>query len=267
MEQKILELLKCIEKDKKIKILFAVEAGSRAWELDSSESDYDVHFVFYRRLEDYISINKFDDQINLGFDKNLKPKSKKDVFIEMTGYDIFKYFHLLISCNVSAIDLVNSNMLYLGDNSELKTFVANNINKPKLFVQYYCSGRGLYKSHFKSKEINVKKYLHVMRIILKAEYLLKYQKLPNTSMIKNFEELEKDIPADVYAKIKEFIELKKNGHGKDIIKEMPLLTNYFDESFERFANINMEKKIKEQKPMDNEYFNQLLRSLIIPNGK
>ena len=77
MEQKILELLKCIEKDKKIKILFAVEAGSRAWELDSSESDYDVHFVFYRRLEDYISINKFDDQINLGFDKNLKPKVKK----------------------------------------------------------------------------------------------------------------------------------------------------------------------------------------------
>ena len=267
MEQNIVELLKCIEKEKKIKILFAVEAGSRAWELNSSESDYDVHFVYYRSLEDYISINKFDDQINLGFDKNLKPKNKNGVFIEMTGIDIFKYFKSLLTCNVSAIDLVNSDVLYLGDNTGLKEYVENNINKPKLFVQLYCSGRGLYKSHFASKEINVKKYLHVMRIILKVEYLLKYQKLPNTSMIKNLEELEKDIPADVYAKIKEFIELKKNGHGKDIIKEMPLLTNYFDESFERFANINMEKKIKEQKPMDNEYFNQLLRSLIIPNGK
>ena len=48
---------------------------------------------------------------------------------------------------------------------------------------------------------------------------------------------------------------------------MPLLTNYFDETFERFANMNMEKKIKEQKPMDNEYLNQLLRNLIISNGK
>ena len=52
MEQNIVELLKCIEKEKKIKILFAVEAGSRAWELNSSESDYDVHFVYYRSLED-----------------------------------------------------------------------------------------------------------------------------------------------------------------------------------------------------------------------
>ena len=185
----------------------------------------------------------------------------------MTGIDIFKYFKSLITCNVSAIDLVNSDVLYLGDNTGLKEYVENNINKPKLFVQLYCSGRGLYKSHFASKEINVKKYLHVMRIILKVEYLLKYQKLPNTSMIKNLEELEKDIPSGVYMKIKEFIELKRNGHGKNNIKEMPLLDKYFKETFERYTNLNMEKKIGEQKPMDADFLNILLRKLIIKKEK
>ena len=267
MEQKILELLKRIEKEKNIKIYFAVEAGSRAWELNSSESDYDVHFVYYRSLEDYISINKYDDHINLGFDKDLKPKSKDGVFIELNGMDIFKYFKLLSAYNVSAIDLANSDILYLGDNSDLKEFIENNLNVPKLFVQYYSSGKGIYKSHFASKDINIKKYLHVMRIILKAEYILKYQKLPNTSMVKNLEELEKDIPSDVYMKIKEFIELKRNGHGKNNIKGMPLLDKYFKESFERYANLNMEKKIGEQKPMDADYLNQLLRKLIIKKEK
>ena len=267
MEQKILELLKNIEKEKNIKIFFAVEAGSRAWELNSSESDYDVHFVYYRSLEDYISINKYDDQIYLGFDKELKPKNKDGVFIEMNGMDIFKYFKLLSAYNVSAIDLANSDILYLGDNSDLKEFVENNLNKSNLFVQYYSSAKGIYKSHLASKDINVKKYLHVMRILLKAEYLLKYQKLPNTSMLKNLKELEKDIPSDIYMKIKEFIELKKNGHGKDKIKEIPLLDKYFKESFERFANLNMENKIGELKSMDADYLNKLLKKLIIKNGK
>ena len=180
MEQKIPELLKRIEEEKKVKILFAVEAGSRAWELDSAESDYDVHFVFYRSLEDYISVNNFEDQINRGFDKDLNPKKKDGVYIELNGFDIFKYFKLLLSCNVAAVDYVNSNVVYFGNNAKLRTYVENNFNKSKLFVQLYCSARGLYKAHMASKDINVKKYLHVMRLILKAEYVLNYQKLFNS---------------------------------------------------------------------------------------
>ena len=267
MEQKISELLRSIEEEKNVKILFAVEAGSRAWELNSSESDYDVHFVFYRSLEDYISVNKYDDQINRGFDKDFNPKKKDGVYIEMTGYDIFKYFKLLLSCNVSAVDYVNSNVVYFGNNAELRAYVENNFNKSKLFVQLYCSARGLYKAHMASKDLNVKKYLHVMRLILKAEYVLKYQKLPNTSMIKNLEELEKDIPSDVFEKVKELIDKKKNGHGKDNVKEIPMLDKYFKETFDRYHDLGIEKKIKEEKSMDVTFLNQTLQELIIKKIK
>ena len=193
MEQKIPELIKRLEEEKKIKILFAVEAGSRAWELNSAESDYDINFVYHRSLEDYISINKYDDQINCGFDKDFNPKKKEGVYIDMTGYDIFKYFKLLSSCNVAAIDLINSNIVYYGNKEDLKNFVENNFNRPKLFIQYYCTAKGSLKSHMTSKYINIKKYFHVMLLILNAEYILKFKKLPNTSMIKNLEELENDI--------------------------------------------------------------------------
>jgi hypothetical protein len=64
----------------------------------------------------------------------------------------------------------------------------------------------------------VKKYLHVMHLLLYAEYILKFKRLPNTSMIKNLQELEKEIPKDIFEKINELIKLKKNGHGKDNVK-------------------------------------------------
>lgn len=46
MKEKIKNKLKQIEKDNDIKILFAIENGSRSWQMASKDSDYDVRFVF-----------------------------------------------------------------------------------------------------------------------------------------------------------------------------------------------------------------------------
>lgn len=46
MERKILAKLKEIENEKDIKILLAVESGSRAWGFASPDSDYDIRFVY-----------------------------------------------------------------------------------------------------------------------------------------------------------------------------------------------------------------------------
>ena len=54
MNEKIKQICKNLEKEKKIKILFAIENGSRAWRMSSKDSDYDVRFVYFRPIEDYI---------------------------------------------------------------------------------------------------------------------------------------------------------------------------------------------------------------------
>lgn len=41
-----------------IKVLLAVEAGSRAWGLASESSDYDVRFVYVHTLEWYLSLEE-----------------------------------------------------------------------------------------------------------------------------------------------------------------------------------------------------------------
>ena len=46
MRGKIQEQIRRIEESENIKILLAVESGSRAWGFASPDSDYDVRFVY-----------------------------------------------------------------------------------------------------------------------------------------------------------------------------------------------------------------------------
>ena len=56
-DQIIKEKLKEIEAERNITILWAVESGSRSWNLASKDSDYDIRFVYKRPLDDYINLN------------------------------------------------------------------------------------------------------------------------------------------------------------------------------------------------------------------
>ena len=60
-------ILKKIEKENFIKILLAVESGSRAWGIQSKDSDYDIRFVFKRKK---IDIRIFNSILKANLDKN-----------------------------------------------------------------------------------------------------------------------------------------------------------------------------------------------------
>ena len=63
MREKIELELERIEKENDVKILFAVESGSRAWGFPSKDSDYDVRFVYIHPVEWYLSIHDKRDVI------------------------------------------------------------------------------------------------------------------------------------------------------------------------------------------------------------
>ena len=56
MREIILEELRKIEEVEKVKIIMAVESGSRAWGFASPDSDYDVRFIYVRKPEDYLKL-------------------------------------------------------------------------------------------------------------------------------------------------------------------------------------------------------------------
>ena len=63
--------LKEIEEKENIKILLAVESGSRAWGFASSDSDYDVRFIYVRNQKEYLRLNDIRDVIEWQLDETL----------------------------------------------------------------------------------------------------------------------------------------------------------------------------------------------------
>lgn len=56
MRLQILKRLTEIEQLEHVKILYAVESGSRAWGFASTNSDYDIRFIYMHPLEWYLSL-------------------------------------------------------------------------------------------------------------------------------------------------------------------------------------------------------------------
>ena len=63
MKALILQRLQEIELKYDVKILIAVESGSRAWGFASKDSDYDVRFVYVHRKEWYLTLIEGRDVI------------------------------------------------------------------------------------------------------------------------------------------------------------------------------------------------------------
>lgn len=89
MEKLIISKLHEIEQKGNIRILLAVESGSRACRFASPDSDYDVRFIYVRRKEDYLGLDTKRDVIELLID---------DV-LDINGWDLQKTLRLLYKSN------------------------------------------------------------------------------------------------------------------------------------------------------------------------
>lgn len=65
MKDTILHKLKELELQQGMGILYACKSGSRAWGFASPDSDYDVRFIYIRKIKDYLSIANVRDIVEL----------------------------------------------------------------------------------------------------------------------------------------------------------------------------------------------------------
>ena len=92
--QEINEKLDEIEKKEHVKILHAVESGSRAWGFASPDSDYDVRFVYVRPMEDYLRLDEPRDVIEWQLDEVL----------DINGWDLKKALYQFAKGNATLFE-------------------------------------------------------------------------------------------------------------------------------------------------------------------
>ena len=222
MREKIQEQLRRIEEAENIKILLAVESGSRAWGFASPDSDYDVRFIYIRRLEDYLRLNTIRDVIELPIDDAL----------DINGWDLQKTLRLLHKSNPTLFEWFSSPIVYQKTEfaDKFRDLMMHYFSSKKTMYHYVSMAEENYREYLKGDLIRAKKYFYVLRPVLACQWILDWGTPP--PML--FSELLKaELPVELIDVVNQLLELKMNSPEVKLIKRISEINEYLDESIPR----------------------------------
>ena len=170
MHPKIIQKLNEIEAHEQVRILHAVESGSRAWGFASPDSDYDVRFIYVRDPGFYLKLEKTRDIIEWQLDETL----------DINGWDLQKTLRLLRKSNPTLFEWASSPIIYK-TTPEWQTvsacFPDYFLTKPGLY-HYLSMAEGNYRDYLKQDIVRIKKYLYVLRPIFACKWILERRTPP-----------------------------------------------------------------------------------------
>ncbi len=149
--------LAMIEQTDEVRLLLAVESGSRAWGFPSPDSDYDVRFIYVRSRDWYLSLTPGRDVIETPITDD----------IDLGGWDVRKALGLLLKSNAAVGEWMASPIRYRPDDpvmAEIATF-ADALFDPRALAHHYANlGRNAAMRWLgRDGAVPVKKYFYALR--------------------------------------------------------------------------------------------------------
>lgn len=249
MENLIKEKLLEIEKQENVRILLAVESGSRAWGFASPDSDYDVRFIYVRKKEDYLKLETVRDVIELPIDEVL----------DINGWDLQKTLRLLYKSNPTLFEWFSSPIIYMETEfaDKFRSIMTEYFSSKRSLYHYISMAEGNYREYLKRDMVRAKKYFYVLRPILACRWILEKGTPP--PML--FSELmEAQLPKELCDDVNRLLELKMNSPEIKEIPRIDKINEYLNTSIEELKNVL--KVMDEAKVPDWRELNELFLSEI-----
>ena len=221
----IAEKLAEIEASEGVRVLFAVESGSRAWGFPSPDSDYDVRFVYVHHREWYLSLMPGRDVIELPIAEDL----------DINGWDIRKALNLMLKPNPVMLEWLSSPIRYRWDEeacAALCGLAARVAHQTACRHHYLSLGEGQWRKHVgDAEQVNYKKYFYILRPALTLRWLrLVPDHLPpmNLQALVAGLDLEQDIVSLITELLERKARAKEVGSGPRIAEVDGLILSEFD---------------------------------------
>ncbi|HDR7793251.1 TPA: nucleotidyltransferase domain-containing protein [Bacillus luti] len=251
MRRKIALELERIEKENDVKILFAVESGSRAWGFPSKDSDYDVRFVYIRPIEWYLSIDDKRDVIEYPINDEL----------DISGWDIKKALQLFAKSNTALLEWVRSPIFY-SKNSNLPEQLQQMSEKkfdPKATIYHYLHMASKnYREFLQGENVKLKKYFYVLRPILACKWLEEKSTLPPVEFDRLITNLS--LECSVLDEIEKLLIKKRAGTELDTGVKIKVLNQFLEEQINYYQRYV--KGIEKGLGIDIEVLNTLFRDML-----
>lgn len=166
IREEILARLHGAEQEHEVRILFAIESGSRAWGFASPTSDYDVRFIYAHPRSWHVAV---------------EAEERRDVIeypitddIDLNGWDVRKALRLFWKCNPAFVEWIQSPISYI----EADGFRRAALDLlPAVYVaergihHYRSMARTTYLGHLRGEQVSLKKYLYVLRALLAIRWI------------------------------------------------------------------------------------------------
>lgn len=205
--QAILAHLRDVEEAYGVKILLAVESGSRAWGFESKNSDWDVRFIYVHTPEWYFNLKEQRDVIEHMYDDD----------VDLVGWELRKALMLLSRGNPSLLEWFSSPIVYYEDQEflrrirEVESFYFNPIRGMYHYYRIY----NVHNERYLTKEgCTAKRFLYYLRGVLACRWIEKNLTLPPVA----FGELVEAVvdAEETRLQIDQLLRMKKSGNEYDI---------------------------------------------------
>lgn len=222
-----------VEEGEDVRILLAVESGSRAWGFPSPDSDFDVRFVYCRAEEWYFSVDV---------------EEKRDVLeyaiaddIDLNGWDLRKALRLLVRSNPTIVEWLQSPIQYLAPGSFHKAaleLLASSYVPASGIYHYRSMAKTNYRGYLKADLVPLKKYFYALRPLVAIRWIERHQGPPPIEFQALLAGLQ-DRP-DLLAEIGRLLEKKKLGAEMDVAPAVRGLNEYIESELDRLEGFSKE---------------------------
>lgn len=202
--------------DEGVRLLMAVESGSRAWGFPSPDSDYDVRFLYVRPRRDYLALRPVRDVIE-------RPIVDE---IDLNGWDIRKALGLMLKNNSVLSEWIKSPIRYGVDDPAVAR-LADLIDRffdPSGFALHYANlGAAAMQRWLDGPgEVAVKRYFYALRPALAIRAL---RLDPSRRPPMQLQQLMAlcDLPPALAAEIEQLVALKAGTREAGLVARSPEL--------------------------------------------
>lgn len=246
-------LLEGIEKRLGVRILYAVESGSRAWGFASPDSDYDIRFIYSWPKGEYSKISEVRDTIELPIEDDL----------DAGGWDVRKALSLLKKSNGPLVEWLHSPIVYRAEDSFLDEWrgVLGKVFSPYAQVCHYRGlARQMWMGSLQGESAKAKSYLYCLRATVCAEWVLQRQTPPPVE----FCEVREILPDYLTGELEQMLAIKAQSGEKDAGRRYEVIDAYLAEKCSENGGLEELSKPPKEAPVLDHLFVKTVSKPVTP---
>jgi predicted nucleotidyltransferase len=222
-----------VEAEEGVRILLAVESGSRAWGFASPDSDFDVRFVYCRPEDWYFSVDLEEKRDVIEYDITGE--------IDLNGWDLRKALRLLARSNPTIVEWLQSPIEYLarGRFREAALELLPEVYAPASGIHHYRSmAKTNYRGYLKAELVPLKKYFYALRPLLAIRWIEHYKAPPPIEFQRLLAAVERR--PDLMADIEALLEKKRAAAEMHLAPALRALNEYIESELDRLEAFSRE---------------------------